>query len=80
MKSLVTHLTVMPEMLPCTLVLVTQKRHTTTTSNPAFCPIDAPKLSNLGANICDTQADEEEDIDYQRLSDFSSIMADLCLS
>ncbi|XP_052760662.1 uncharacterized protein LOC128203321 isoform X1 [Mya arenaria] len=52
--SLVTHHTVMPEMLPCPLRLPRD------TSNPAFNPAD--------------RDDREEDPDYQRLADFSSMM------
>lgn len=52
--SLVTHHTVMPEMLPCTLRLPRD------TNNPAFKPSD--------------KDEKEEDPDYQRLADFSSMM------
>ena len=52
--SLVTHHTVMPEMLPCTLRLPRD------TSNPTFKASD--------------KDEREEDPDYQRLADFSSMM------
>lgn len=52
--SLVTHHTVMPEMLPCTLRLPRD------TNNPAF-------------KDCDKD-EKEEDPDYQRLADFTSMM------
>lgn len=52
--SLVTHHTVMPEMLPCTLRLPRD------TNNPTFKASD--------------KDDREEDPDYQRLADFSSMM------
>ncbi|XP_045161115.2 tensin-1-like isoform X2 [Mercenaria mercenaria] len=52
--SLVTHHTVMPEMLPCTLRLPRD------TNNPAFKATD--------------KDEKEEDPDYQRLADFSSMM------
>ncbi|XP_060595570.1 tensin-1-like isoform X2 [Ruditapes philippinarum] len=52
--SLVTHHTVMPEMLPCTLRLPRD------TNNPSFKPSD--------------KDEKEEDPDYQRLADFSSMM------
>lgn len=52
--SLVTHHTVMPEMLPCTLRLPRD------TNNPAFKASD--------------KDEKEEDPDYQRLADFSSMM------
>ena len=52
--SLVTHHTVMPEMLPCTLRLPRD------TNNPTFKGSD--------------KDEKEEDPDYQRLSDFTSMM------
>ncbi|KAL5014807.1 hypothetical protein ScPMuIL_009077 [Solemya velum] len=55
--ALVTHHTVMPEMLPCTLRLPRN------TNNPTFKDSD--------------KDDKEEDPDYQRLSDFSTMMAAL---
>lgn len=52
--SLVTHHTVMPEMLPCPLRLPRDA------NNPAFNAAD--------------RDDREDDPDYQRLADFSSMM------
>ncbi|XP_029651682.1 tensin-4-like isoform X1 [Octopus sinensis] len=57
LASLVTHHTVMREMLPCTLKLPRNSQ------NPTFKDTD--------------KDDKDEDPDYQRLSDFSTMMADL---
>ena len=57
LTALVTHHTVMREMLPCTLRLPRKAK------NPTFRSSD--------------KDDREEDPDYQRLSDFSSMMAQL---
>lgn len=57
LASLVTHHTVMREMLPCTLKLPR------TSKNPSFKDSD--------------KDDKDEDPDYQRLSDFTTMMADL---
>lgn len=57
LASLVTHHTVMREMLPCTLKLPRTSR------NPSFKDSD--------------KDDKDEDPDYQRLSDFTTMMADL---
>ncbi|KAK3600133.1 hypothetical protein CHS0354_024785 [Potamilus streckersoni] len=55
--ALVTHHTVMPEMLPCTLRLPRNS------NNPSFKDSD--------------KDDKDEDPDYQRLADFSTMMAAL---
>lgn len=55
--ALVTHHTVMSEMLPCTLRLPHKS------NNPTFKDSD--------------KDEKEEDPDYQRLSDFSTMMATL---
>ncbi|GAB1602223.1 hypothetical protein Ahia01_000501400 [Argonauta hians] len=57
LASLVTHHTVMREMLPCTLKLPRNSQ------NPTFKDTD--------------KDDKDEDPDYQRLSDFTTMMADL---
>ncbi|XP_064611165.1 tensin-1-like isoform X2 [Liolophura sinensis] len=57
LTALVTHHTVMPEMLPCTLRLPRNNK------NPTFKATD--------------KDDKEEDPDYQRLSDFTSMMDSL---
>jgi len=56
--SLVTHHTVMPEMLPCTLRLPRNS------NNPSF-------------KDREDKDEKDEDEDYQKLADFSSMMADL---
>ena len=57
LTSLVTHHTVMSEMLPCTLRLPHK------TNNPTFKDSD--------------KDEKEDDPDYQRLSDFTTMMGDM---
>nr|CDS32085.2 tensin [Hymenolepis microstoma] len=71
LEALITHLTVIPEMLPCPLRLPptaqyggSQQPHQA--SNPTFTEKEE---NNLG--------EEPEDEEYQRLSDFSSMLADM---
>ena len=111
LHSLVVHLTVMPEMLPCTLRLPKQRcsssaafqdggrREAADPSAAAAAAAMSPsalKLTRTGSGCSerrtgltaafrelsargalDMASPESEDEDYQRLSDFSSIMADL---
>ncbi|CAH1774830.1 unnamed protein product [Owenia fusiformis] len=62
LTSLVIHLTVMAEILPCTLKLARNAR------NPAFRDYE-------GEGGADAENDGDED--YQRLTDFSSMMKDM---
>ena len=62
LTALVTHHTVMPEMLPCTLRMPRNPNN----SNPTYCN---------GGGGGGGGAGEKED--YHRLSDFSAMMTDL---
>ncbi|VDD81857.1 unnamed protein product [Mesocestoides corti] len=74
LEALITHLTVMPEMLPCPLRLPSSHStgcHTHHSSNPTFTE-DEHEGGPGGEGV-----EEEDDAEYQRLSDFSSMLADM---
>ena len=81
LEALITHLTVMPEMLPCPLRLPptanptsSHQHHNHQTSNPTFTEDDDERPAGQGTAI---GPEEEDDEEYQRLSDFSSMLADM---
>lgn len=84
LEALITHLTVIPEMLPCPLRLPdscygpSSQRHPhhRSTSNPTFTEDEEAVGGREGG---DEEEEDEDDAEYQRLSDFSSMMADMQL-
>uniref|UniRef100_A0A1I8HL14 SH2 domain-containing protein n=1 Tax=Macrostomum lignano TaxID=282301 RepID=A0A1I8HL14_9PLAT len=86
LQSLVCHLSVMPEMLPCPLRLPRQQENPIYSEHPPVPPGAGgsggggpanPEPEDLAGQACPYGLNLPPDEDYQRLSDFSSIMAEL---
>ncbi|VDM23414.1 unnamed protein product [Hydatigera taeniaeformis] len=81
LEALITHLTVMPEMLPCPLRLPPTahsggvgSNHHHQASNPTFTEEEDDERDGVTRT---EGIGEKVDEEYQRLSDFSSMLADM---